>query len=292
MKTWVLLAPLLLLGCLKPVCDEADKVCLYPTSDGGFEECLEYPTAPEQRVCVSVAERFCGGKACAAGEFCCVATARCVTDRSQCVAPQDGGCASNEDCAPNEACLAAPTAIACVGLGVCMPRNNCGFCTPAGSARCQQCGCDGRTYASLQEACVAGVRIASAGPCGGVKNETQNIPDASVPRFSCGRDEQCPDGKKCCSLVGECFDPAESWRCEEASDGGVLDCLQDNECAQLYVTRFCDGAGCSGPGRCRHANLECGGEVVQVCGCNGTTYTNACWASGAAVRVAHSGSCP
>jgi hypothetical protein len=37
---------------------------------------------------------------------------------------------------------------------------------------------------------------------------------------------------------------------------------------------------------------SCGGELIPVCGCDGTSYTNTCWAAEAGQRIAHDGNCP
>lgn len=280
-------------ACFQSVCEENDRVCQYSTADGGSEQCLTYPQDSTGRVCVAQTPTVCGGTTCSVGESCCVGNGKCSSDSAACASstPGTGGCSSNADCAPNEWCASTTNSPACLGRGVCQRRDSCGFCSPSGSPRCQQCGCDGRTYESIQAACVAGIRVASPGACGSIKNEGE-LADAGVPRFSCGLDSQCPNSMGCCALTGECYDTTESWRCQLESDGGVLNCLSDRECAVPFDVRFCLRSSCVGPGVCRYGPRECGGEVATVCGCNGTSYTNACWSYQAGISVDHEGACP
>jgi hypothetical protein len=287
-------------ACLKSVCQSTDKVCVSVAPDGGQVQCLNYLGLGVD-VCAPVATAvMCAGVACSAGDECCQATGRCFApaDRSAACpappAPTDGGpaeCSSSLDCGPLEACFKAPTNGYCVGRGVCGPRDNCGYCFPEGSERCSVCGCDGVTYASTQAACVAGVRTTATGFCG---SPSQDLPPADGGRvkINCGLSSQCPSGMSCCGVSGECFEDSQPWRCAEfTADGGLLDCNTDRECAEDFAVRFCFAATCGGPGRCQAVAQNCGGEVQPVCGCNGVTYTNSCWASKAGVRVATSEAC-
>ncbi|HYJ08961.1 MAG TPA: Kazal-type serine protease inhibitor domain-containing protein [Polyangiaceae bacterium] len=67
-------------------------------------------------------------------------------------------------------------------------------------------------------------------------------------------------------------------------------CESDEHCPS---GQYCSGAGCGKPGGCAwpKSSVDCSGEASEVCGCDGKTYTNACWAAAAATRVAANGRC-
>lgn len=300
----VVLSTLLCTGCLKPVCPADEPTCDagLASPDGGALRCATISSggSPET-VCVSVGPASCGGTRCLAGETCCFPTGRCFDPAaSPAACPRansavSGGtlnapCTSALDCGPDEACARDANGL-CLGVGVCRSRTNCASCAPAGSPRCVQCGCDGVTYDSVQAACVAGVRTTLDGPCGTAHTGMYEYVDGGPLHITCGLPSQCPPGQACCGITGECYDPGQPWRCAWQPDGSVLDCLGDLDCAIPYEKHFCDGLGCAGPGWCRPAATNCGGEVVPVCGCNGVTYTNECWAAHAAVRVGSRGAC-
>ncbi len=282
-----LLMAMLCVSCVQPTPD-ADR-------DAGAARCVENSNQPGVPICAERAAVVCGGRACASGEDCCLLNATCFnpSDRSACRLPESnprpGSCASNSDCSPDELCLENNLS-RCGGPGFCQPITNCGFCS--GGPQCFVCGCDGVTYRSIQEACVAGVRVVTgSGVCATVG-----------PRgISCGRDDQCGrEGERCCALTGKCFAASEPWRCESQPDGSVLDCRQNSECGsgaagaaggQAGVGLWCAGESCGTPGRCLPRRSDCNGIVETVCGCDGLTYVNECWARAGGARVASRGAC-
>lgn len=277
----------------------------------GFERCVELPIY-DDLVCATVSPVRCSGVLCPSGDECCQTTGACVTPGSGACPkhPTTGlnnptACGSNSDCSSTEYCVPDEhESLRCIGLsGHCESLMHCAYCSAPGSDYCQVCGCNGITYASPQEACIAGVTAPHRGPCG--------VPagfDAGTSTVSCGTDAQCPANAQCCFLTGTCFDAAEQWRCQLQPNGSMPDCLSDAECnsgggtggggggggGNQAPTGFCAGEGCSGPGVCsaRSSSSSCGGEVQTVCGCDGVTYVNACWARAAGTRVANTGTCP
>lgn len=157
------------------------------------------------------------------------------------------------------------------------PITNCGICV--GGPMCQVCGSDGVTYESVQVACVAGVRVIQ-GACG----------DRRGPRgISCGRTDQCQQGDECCALTGKRFSTSEPWRCPADSSAPILDCTQNSDCSSGAgggnpgPASWCAGQTCGQPGTCRPRvpSSTCSGTVQTVCGCDGLTYVNECWANAA-----------
>jgi hypothetical protein len=302
----IALAALLVIeACLSPVCPANDPKCSPAGGGGGGggggsgqQRCEMIVGAFQGQVCVTLQPVMCAGVQCDAGSDCCFTSGKCfdpATDSAACPTPTgDGACASNRDCGTTQACITQFTGGTnlCGGYGKCQPIDNCPSCEPVGTPQCEQCGCDGHTYESIQAACVAGIRVAVEGPCGmPVQSGGQTI-------VGCGDSTQCTMGQQCCFLTGHCYDPTQPWRCEQQPDGTVLDCASNAECAggtggNGGADHFCAASGCDTPGRCTPiaSPSSCGGQLQPVCGCDGTTYTNECWARSAGTSVAASGAC-
>lgn len=281
---------MLLLGCLQPVEEGLDDAG-WPT-DGGARCVSNYGNPPET-VCAQRSPGLCAGRLCGSGEICCLVTLRCVpaSDPGACsiVGIDAGGlkpCGSRQDCGPEQFCRSIANDL-CGGPGVCHPITNCGYCS--GGAMCQVCGCDGVTYESPQVACVAGVRV-TQGACG----------ERRGPRgVSCGRSDQCEQGQTCCPVTGKCFAATEPWRCPSDPSDPILDCVRNSDCSSgagggnSGPSSWCAGQHCGQPGTCsqRVAASTCSGTVQTVCGCDGLTYVNECWAHAAGTRVSRAASC-
>ena len=241
----------------------------------------------------SIAPVVCAGVTCATGETCCLTTGTCfdaTTERDTCPTPTTGGgaCASNLDCSLDGFCRADPGS-ACVGPGHCVARDNCGGCY--GTA-CAVCGCDGTTYSNVQLACLAGVRVANVPGACGIPYVVAWDGDSGVPpvRIPCANSTQCPAAQQCCPNTSTCFDPACLDCCRTPPPGTDFPCDTDSQC---YPEQYCSGDGCGTPGGCAliRGTGECSGAVEQVCGCDGRTYVNACWATGSGVRISSLGAC-
>ncbi|MEM7436920.1 MAG: Kazal-type serine protease inhibitor domain-containing protein [Myxococcota bacterium] len=70
--------------------------------------------------------------------------------------------------------------------------------------------------------------------------------------------------------------------------GDEAGCATNFDCAE---EEYCFSASCGGLGTCELRPDDCPLNVAFVCGCDGSTYDNACEASVAGVRIAAEGEC-
>ncbi len=239
---------------------------------------------------------LCGGVACRENEICCVANGTCFDPKTQadaCAPPADDQdpngrtvCSSNADCTAIEFCQ-PDNANLCQGSGHCQPIGNCGTCSPG----CTVCACDGNTYPSIQDACLARTSVTfTYGACG----ESTTVGGggtggAATTVTPCGTNDDCATGELCCPITALCYPESDPDRCRTPPPGTTFPCTSNDQC-RAY--EYCAGDGCSGPGGCKSTlTHDCGVTLEPVCGCDGTTYTSAACAVEKGVRVAAAGNC-
>ncbi len=291
-----------LLGMLVSACGGA--VVSIPGSDADdvpLRSDILLPDSVIQRADASVAPPDpttieCASDArCGPGRSCCLYNGHCYDAAAEpglCPqAPVDPHvtqpCYSNAQCAPSEFCMASRGG-ACLAPGQCTQRSNCGGCS---GTPCEICGCDGVTYPNIQTACLAGVSVGAPGPCR-VGVDSHGDAAAGALRIGCGSNTDCPESMVCCLITASCVDPTCAACCLFPPPGSRISCRSNDDC--MPEGEYCGGSGCGTPGGCVRSGYggNCTGVLAAVCGCDGRSYANECWATAARTRVAHAGMCP
>ena len=223
-------------------------------------------------------------------------------DYPPCGSAEPGECTSNDCCDAGSFCLKEIGD--CDGVGSCAPRPE--ICLRNFDP---VCGCDGVTYSNACTAASAGVNIVHKGECG--KPPGCQSSDECEVGFYCQKEEGlCDDPGQCTARPEGCekiLDPVCGCdgntygnACEAARQGVsvayrgeckvVRPCTSNGECAPDEFCRREIGR-CDEPGACERVPDLCAFVEDPVCGCDGLTYGNECFAAAKGVSVARKGRC-
>lgn len=217
--------------------------------------------------------------------------------------PQQAACSADADCNDSEAYCKKGACNAT--SGVCTERTT--FCTAHYEP---VCGCDGNTYGNPCLAGGAGVNIASMGDCPDATPCWNNTDCVKTSLYCAKVSGSCDDTGFCnprpvecgpevipvCGCDGvsyssECV--AASRAVSVKSEGAcpiTTPCTKTTDCPRFY---YCQQMmGCTATtGVCTPVPPSCSDQTDPVCGCDGKTYSNACFASLAGVNLAYRGQC-
>lgn len=109
--------------------------------------------------------------------------------------------------------------------------------------------------------------------------------DGPSPDGNCWCDDACVEYGDCCSDRVEACEAPEERLC-----GGFAGLI----CGEGEYCDYAAGDGCfvaDGAGVCRAVPEVCIEVFAPVCGCDGNTYSNSCFAAAAGASVVHDGEC-
>jgi hypothetical protein len=256
--------------CLDPAGISSDPPPTYCAKELG--DCDGHGTCePRPDLCPDVWDPVCGCNGQTYGNECVAAAAGVNVKHGGICEPIQQVCDSNDDCAGGD-----PTIGAGSGTGdIVDPSTPLRYCAKAagdcdGEGTCEDrpeicidlwdpvCGCDGHTYSNSCYAAAAGVNVDYPGECEPVQ--------------------------QVCTTNDDCMGDDGTIGSGSGTDGIVDPSIVPPYCAK-------DAADCNGDGVCKGRPEVCIEIWDPICGCDGLTYSNSCFAAMAGVNVDYPGEC-
>lgn len=167
------------------------------------------------------------------------------------------------------------------------------------------CGCDGETYSNACRAAMAGAQVARDGACDACppqdaagEGECERFFGYALGNIGCFGVSGCSCvGDDCdalfetieeCETYGEsCGDPPGAGAGELCGGFAGIACEAGLDCVpDVGMCRVADASG-----TCQEVTDSCYAILRPVCGCDGRSYPNDCYATRAGVGIDHPGSC-